>query len=549
MNNTRTVQYNCNMKKNFEFIKDKFKEKKKIKNDKSWTRFFPTASKLLSLETLQKSLLEEIAPIKNLAFPKSKEQVYRTITSVAIINAVLAGLPGKMGVGVYISISLEIAMAVAIANYLGLHQIKKENILKYLGTAATVLISILVLFKEMLSFFFSIFTSISGPLNPMIPAELLVTNIYGIMFVVGFKEMKQKGSFRVPIRLVYSILKESYSLTKHQLKLVKNKPPELFKKIRKKIVKLFTGDVELPKSSNSEIRGDVFPVLATAHLLDKNFESLKGPLGQKYIEAVRLSFPEKLGPDASLDQIRNHLMTYEPETLNRLININIKGKLFEVLKVTSENADGDDWTAKAHPDINHPGTDITLTNSETGEKIEVQLKSTFSKSYVETEMEKNPDTIFIVSDEVAKQINDPRVIPAGITNEKTTQLAKEKTQDLINGKLDASDLIINPALGGVASGSFNLFPYLVAYKKNKITKDEFNKVMETLVPQASQNTIELIAKYSVGGLIYLWWRPAKLIINSIYEDELPEKKDIKNTSAKGISRRDFIKLAFVPILR
>ena len=28
------------MKKNFEFIKDKFKEKKKIKNDKSWTRFF-----------------------------------------------------------------------------------------------------------------------------------------------------------------------------------------------------------------------------------------------------------------------------------------------------------------------------------------------------------------------------------------------------------------------------------------------------------------------------------------------------------------------------
>ena len=142
----------------------------------------------------------------------------------------------------------------------------------------------------MLSFFFSIFTSISGPLNPMIPAELLVTNIYGIMFLVGFKEMKKKGSFKVPIRLFYNILKESYSLTKHQLKLVKNKPPELFKKIRKRIVKLFTGDIELPKSSNSEIRGDVFPVLATAHLLDKNFDSLKGPLGQKYTEAVRLSF-------------------------------------------------------------------------------------------------------------------------------------------------------------------------------------------------------------------------------------------------------------------
>ena len=39
------------------------------------------------------------------------------------------------------------------------------------------------------------------------------------------------------------------------------------------------------------------------------------------------------------------------KTLNRLININIKGKLFEVLKVTSENSDGDEWTTKAHPNI------------------------------------------------------------------------------------------------------------------------------------------------------------------------------------------------------
>ena len=29
--------------------------------------------------------------------------------------------------------------------------------------------------------------------------------------------------------------------------------------------------------------------------------------------------------------------------------------------------------------------------------------------------------------------------------------------------------------------------------------------METLVPQASQNTIELIANYSVGGIFYLVW--------------------------------------------
>ena len=76
-----------------------------------------------------------------------------------------------------------------------------------------------------------------------------------------------------------------------------------------------------------------------------------------------------------------------------------------------ENADGDNWTANPHPEINHPGSDSTYTNDVTGESIQVQYKTTFNKQYVETEMEKNPDTIFIVSDEVAEKINDPRIIP------------------------------------------------------------------------------------------------------------------------------------------
>lgn len=533
----------------FKFLESKFKDKEKYKNNKSWTRFFPKASEILSLKNLEKNLLEEFSPIKDMVFPKSKEQVYRTITSVAIINAVLAGLPGKMGIGVFISISLEIAMAVSIANYLGFHDIKKENIFKYLGTVATVVMSIIVLFKQAVTTFFGFFTSISGPLNPIIPAELLATNIYGIIFLVGFKEMKEKGSFKVPLRLIINILGESYSLTKHQIKLLKNKPPEIIKKVRKKIINFFEGNVEIPKSTDSEIRGDVFPVLATAHLLDKNYEALKGPLGQKFIQAVKLSFPNQLSESSSLDEIRKHLLSYDPETLNRMINVNIKGKLFEVLKTTSENADGDEWVAKAHPEINHPGTDITLINTNTGERIEVQLKTTFSKSYVETEMEKNPDTVFIVSDEVAKQINDPRVIPAGITNEEVTNIAKEKAQQLIDGGIDASDLVINPTLGGVASGSFNLFPYIVAYKKKKITKDQFNFVLETLIPQASQNTLELIAKYSLGGIMYLWWRPAKLILNSLYYDDVSQEKKENISLDKNISRREFIKLSFLPILK
>ena len=164
-----------------------FSSKKKARKNKGWLKYFPSASKLFSIKGIQESVMDELSPLLKIIFPKTDESIYRTITLVAIINASFAALPGKMVVGVYISIALEIAMAVAIANHVGLHQVRKENIYKYFGTLATVGFSILVLFKEAISAAFSLFSSFTGPLNPLIPAELLVTNLYGIMFLVGFK--------------------------------------------------------------------------------------------------------------------------------------------------------------------------------------------------------------------------------------------------------------------------------------------------------------------------------------------------------------------------
>ena len=43
-----------------------------------------------------------------------------------------------------------------------------------------------------------------------------------------------------------------------------------------------------------------------------------------------------------------------------------------------------------------------------------------------------------------------------------------------------------------------------------------------MLPQASEKTIQIMIKYSLGGMLYLWWRPANLILSYLYEDE--EKK-------------------------
>ncbi len=489
--------------------------------------------------------MDELNPLLKIIFPKTDESVYRTITLVAVINASFAALPGKMGIGVFISVALEIAMAVAIANHVGLHEIRKENIYKYLGTIATVGFSILVLFKEAISAAFSLFSSFTGPLNPLIPAELLVTNLYGIMFLVGFKEMKKNGSFKIPFNTFNEIYKTTKELTAHQWKFIKDKPIELLKKCGRKVYAFINGDVSVKDLNQSEIRGDIFPILATAHLMDNNFEFLEGPMGQIFLTAVRLSFPEQLSTNASPREIADHLNGYNSEQLHSLIDKNIKGKMFEVLMDKRENADGDNWTANPHPEINHPGSDSTYTNAVTGESIQVQYKTTFNKQYVETEMEKNPDTIFIVSDEVAEKINDPRIIPAGITNEEITDLAQKNAKLLMKGEIDASELALGGMYGGIASGTFNIFPYVMAYRKQKISKEELEKVLEFMLPHAGEKTIQFMIKYSLGGMLYLWWRPANLILSYLYDDEIIEEKPKK----KNYTRREILQLAFLPILK
>ena len=84
------------------------------------------------------------------SFGKTTEgQVKATITQVAIANAVLAGLPGKLGVGVAVSMGLEAWMAYRIASHVGIRIEKPGDIFKYLGMAAGVVaISCLVSFTS-----------------------------------------------------------------------------------------------------------------------------------------------------------------------------------------------------------------------------------------------------------------------------------------------------------------------------------------------------------------------------------------------------------------
>ena len=81
--------------------------------------------------------------------------------------------------------------------------------------------------------------------------------------------------------------------------------------------------------------------------------------------------------------------------------------------------------------------------------------------------------------------------------------------------------------------------------KNTFTKEELEKVLETMLPHAGEKTIQFMIKYSLGGMLYLWWRPANLILSYLYDDEVEEVKAKKKT----YTRREILQLAFLPILK
>ena len=125
-----------NNKKEFsDNIKNSFREKSRIyKNPGSiWDKYSSRIKELFSDNSLFNFCF---SPFKKLFNTDQRiiteKEVYKIITQVAVANAVMAGLPGKMGVGVYISFALEFYMALRIAQLLKVGTSKK-HILKLFG--------------------------------------------------------------------------------------------------------------------------------------------------------------------------------------------------------------------------------------------------------------------------------------------------------------------------------------------------------------------------------------------------------------------------------
>ena len=433
----------------------------------------------------------------------AERAIRQTITTVAVANMVMAGLPGKLGVGVFVSMALEGWMAWVIASRVGISLRRVSDIWTYFGLLAGVVLTIVWLFKALLGLAFALFSVIPG-INPLIFAELLVTNLVGVLFWVGFKEAAATGSFSVPMRAVGGIWEETQALFSYQWDIIRHHLSwSNLSLMGQRLWAWLSGDIP---DQPPRLRGELLTTAAMAWLLARDFARFDGPLGTEFIAAIRDRYPDLA--EASLTQIADHMAVYDPDQLAGVISL-IKGKLFERLVALHENADGDGWQAVLHEDESFPGSDIELVNEATGEVVAISLKATGRPDYIEEALLRYPDIPLLTTDEVAARFaGDPRVTGSGFSNEELTEVTEENFAQLLD---QAAPLTTAEVAGaGVALGALaTLWPFTLAYLRGRISDEQLGAVFTKVLGDAGVALAARVSYAVVLGPVFAWYLLAR----------------------------------------
>ena len=470
---------------------------------------------------------------------RKAQEVYKMITIIALINGAIAAVPGQMLVGVWICRVLEAYMAFEIAKTVGF-KIELKNFYKLILATGLTTVSVFWIMKAFLGFFWSF----TGGL--FVPAEILATNFLGIFFWLSFEEIhKYKNiksiSYKKTFSISYKAIKHSYELIKAQIKVIGNVGKQL-----KKLYENIKYFLNFEKNSKKLIKGDVFFALSLARLLENKCDSFNGPFGKMYLDAWRKSYTRQLGPDATCVDIAKFAQSHNADQMDGLQKP-VKGKLFEIMEQQHENADGDEWTTELEDSPNHPVVDAQMINNLTGDRHNIQYKASANKSYIEGTLEDHPDVPIVVPKGVATKVNHPMVMDGNYTADTLNEL-NEKNFDNLMDVRHGEFLAQGGLEAGVLVLAANIMPFIYARFKKKISKEQFEKVLKTFIPNITAKTIHRITLLSLIGPLYAFYLIAKFVGKSTLEsldDEETEETEKTKEKKKDMSRRDFL-LMFKP---
>jgi hypothetical protein len=427
-----------------------------------------------------------------------------------------------MGVGIYVSMALEAWMAYSIAKHVGIEINKPADIWKYFGLLAGIFGTVFYLFRALLGFGFSLFSFIPE-LNPLILAELFVTNLVGVLFWVGFQEAKSTGSFTIPGRMMKSVYDKTVALFKHQLTILKSAfNLENIKVVGERLVSYLKGEIPVSVDGKKrlnlqEYNGEILPTAAMAYLLSGQYDKLEGPLGDIFMRAIRLRWSAQFEENATFQEIAETFSEYDSDQIAGVINT-IKGKMFEIMVTDQENSDGDVWHAQMHTDESFPGSDIVFTNVETAEQVEVSLKAVAGNNtqIIENALVKYPDIPIMTTDEAAALLGESgMILGSGISHEALHSITEENFDALANSiEINEHEIVI----GGVVLGTMAaLWPFTMAYLRKRITTDQLEDVYGKILGDSGVKLVSRTSYATVLGPLFAWYLLARGVKDIVSE--------------------------------
>ena len=223
------------------------------------------------------------------------------------------------------------------------------------------------------------------------------------------------------------------------------------------------------------------------------------------------------------------------------------GKYFEILERNYENADGDTWSIELEDSPNHPVVDAQMINPLTGDRINIQYKASANKNYIEGTLADHPDVPIIVPKGVVEKVNHPMVMDGNHSLGELNELNDKNFDNLMNVRY--GEFL---AQGGLEAGvlvlAANMMPFIYARFKKQITKEQFEKVLKTFIPNITAKTVHRITLLSLIGPLYAFFLIAKFVGKSTIEslgDDEDELETKSSDTKKPMTRRDFI-LIFKP---
>jgi hypothetical protein len=373
---------------------------------------------------------------------------------------------------------------------------------------AGISMSILAAFKILLGLAFSLFSILPG-VNPMIPSELFITDLVGVMFWFGFKAARGDGKFRIAGESAKDIWKLTHELFAYQAGILgKGLSPQNLKSTARRLRSWLSGEIPVDAAN---ARGEIMATACMAWLIAGHNDGFSGPMGQIFIQAIRDRFPDLA--HASIEQIAEHMRLYDAGQLEGVIS-EIKGRMFELLEIDAFNH-RDGIRAVSESDMSHPGDDIVLQDEKTGHVLLIQLKATDTPSYIEHALHNYPAVPILTTEEVSHHFsNDGRVWGSGLKNAKLEAVTHENFDRLMHGLEPVS--AIHTAAGGVAARAIvRLWPFVVAYLRKRITQAQLEEAFKKVLGDSGVSLAARVSYSLAFDAVFAWYLLARGVIKIV----------------------------------